>query len=285
MPCNDEAMNAEAEAELRALRARAYGPDADILSDPAAYERLQQLEADARREQEPDVADGAPPAPALTPSPQTDPAGQAAPARLADEPPEIDSAADPGGTERAVSSPLTRTPPLARALWIVSIAAAATLAASVTWALASIPVISDQTGARQVAALEPDPSVEAPPFFGDPSQQSAGYRFAGFTVTRVLNSTYGPGGECLVIFTTDQRDQDPESFSGNLYSGCGTGTFPAIVAVPLAADAPAEALERFGEGTELQFILVGDRVGVYSDAELTPPLTRPRDHRARQPTP
>ena len=44
-------MTDDAAAELQALRARAYGPDADILRDPVAYDRLQELEAQLRSEQ------------------------------------------------------------------------------------------------------------------------------------------------------------------------------------------------------------------------------------------
>ena len=39
-------------AELRKLRARAYGPDADLLEDPAASSRLMELEAQLRAERE-----------------------------------------------------------------------------------------------------------------------------------------------------------------------------------------------------------------------------------------
>ena len=39
-------------AELRRLRARAYGPDADLLEDPAASSRLMELEAQLRAERE-----------------------------------------------------------------------------------------------------------------------------------------------------------------------------------------------------------------------------------------
>jgi hypothetical protein len=38
-------LNDEGRAELAALRRRAFGPDADILGDPAALERLRELEA------------------------------------------------------------------------------------------------------------------------------------------------------------------------------------------------------------------------------------------------
>ena len=44
-------MDAATRAELAALRLRAYGPDADIAADPAAIERLIELEARALQDQ------------------------------------------------------------------------------------------------------------------------------------------------------------------------------------------------------------------------------------------
>ncbi len=44
-------MDAATRAELAALRRRAYGPDADIAADPAALERLIELEARALEDQ------------------------------------------------------------------------------------------------------------------------------------------------------------------------------------------------------------------------------------------
>src|SRR4051812_12102505 len=42
---DETARTADQEAELRELRARAYGPDADILDDPPALARLAELES------------------------------------------------------------------------------------------------------------------------------------------------------------------------------------------------------------------------------------------------
>lgn len=54
-------LSPDAERELRDLRARAYGPNPDIASDPAAFARLSELEA-ARVAVRPSVTDAAPPA-------------------------------------------------------------------------------------------------------------------------------------------------------------------------------------------------------------------------------
>ncbi|WP_404429352.1 hypothetical protein LG299_08925 [Microbacterium lacus] len=75
-------MDAEAEAELEALRRRTYGPDADIDTDPEALERLTALEDEALRaraeqaivEAPPDVTSEPTGARAGVPMPETVPA-------------------------------------------------------------------------------------------------------------------------------------------------------------------------------------------------------------------
>lgn len=265
-------MNEDAAAELHALRARAYGPDADILRDPAAYERLRELEEQLRSAQRsPEHSDALTDTPpAASGTEEATPSTGVSASASADAPDSAGAPAPSSGepalesASRATWSPLTRVPPPARALWLVSVLTAATLAATVTWGLASIPVIAEGSGARQIAALVPDPSVTVPPF-GDPSEQEPGFEFAGFTLARVSNLTYDTVQKCLIVIQTELVDVDAGSIGGPTYYGCGGGDFPPIVAVPLGSDAPAEALERFGEGSALQFVLQGDRVGVFVD--------------------
>ena len=82
-------MNEDAAAELQALRERAYGPDADILRDPVAYDRLHELEQQLRTEQQGpersgDVAD--PPSPDAPADPSTqDPESAGATAASSDD--------------------------------------------------------------------------------------------------------------------------------------------------------------------------------------------------------
>ena len=272
--CDHEAMNDDAAAELRALRSRAYGPDADILRDPVAYDRLQELEEQLRSEQQrpehsdgvaaPVAGEGAPSSASVSASTDgTESAGAAAPSN--------DDRGSRSG-DRAPWSPLTRVPPLARIFWVVSVMAAAALAASATWGVASVPVISEQSGARQIAALDPDPSLDLPPFFGGPSESTSWFQFAGFTLSTVLSPTYGLENECLVVFSTEDIDPDADFINGPQFYGCGAGSFPPIVAVPLGSDAPAEALERFGEGSALQFALQDDRVGVFFEPATPDPV-------------
>ena len=261
-------MNEDAAAELQALRERAYGPDADILRDPVAYDRLHELEEQLRTEQRGpersgDVAD--PPSPDAPAAASTqDPESASAAAASSD-----DRASESGG--RAAWSPLTRVPPLARAFWLVSVLAVATLAASVTWGLASIPVISEGSGARQIAALEPDPSTTAPSF-GSTDTPPVGFQFAGYTLITAINSNDGVDSECLVVFRTEDVDDESGFPNGPTYYGCGAGAFPPTASVQIHAGSPAAALERFGDGAALQFVLEGDRVGVFVDSAPEDPV-------------
>lgn len=202
-------MTDDAAAELQALRARAYGPDADILRDPVAYDRLQELEAQLRSEQRGPERSGAVPGTSSVASSTEGgaPSSAAAAAGTGDQ--ESAGTAVPRSTERASESgaraawsPLTRVPPLARAFWLISVMAVATLAASVTWGLASIPVISEGSGARQIAALDPDPSATAPPF-GNTDTPPVGFQFAGYTLITATNSSDGVDSEHRRTRSTD----------------------------------------------------------------------------------
>ena len=119
-------------AELRRLRARAYGPDADLLEDPAASSRLMELEAQLRAERE---AERPPVATASSASGTGREPGPAAEAQSPDAPAaDLDAeAADDPATRRlwALVRMLTsRLPPVATAIVAVSIAAAIALTAS-----------------------------------------------------------------------------------------------------------------------------------------------------------
>ena len=273
-------MTDDAAAELRALRARAYGPDADILRDPVAYDRLQELEEQLRSEQRaPERSGGVGDAPPATPvdgegatsSASTAPSTDGTESSSAAAPSSDDRGSRSG--ERAPWSPLTRVPPLARVFWGASVLAAAALAGSVTWGFASIPVISEGSGARQIAALDAVQSVDLPPFSGDPETPSTAFQFAGYTLMTVVNSTDDIDSECLVAFSSENVDEESGFPNGPTYYGCGAGAFPPAASVPIHAGSPAEARERFGEGAALQFVLQDDRVGVFIDSAPGRPVS------------
>jgi len=121
----DGGLDAKARRELDALRRRAYGPDADILSDPAALARLRTLEGRAHA--------GAP-----VPLPDT-PAPRVAP-----------------GSSRVPSEPSARAGRPARAGWHVGLIAGCGVAALALSAFAAIAAVR--------TAAEPDmPAAAAPP--------------------------------------------------------------------------------------------------------------------------
>ncbi len=69
------------------------------------------------------------------------------------------------------------------------------------------------------------------------------------------------------IPAAEEFTADSWGVEGPIYSGCQVGGFPGTVEIPLTADAPDELREAFPDATALQFVLDGDRVGVFLDSE------------------
>ena len=267
-------------AELRRLRARTYGPDADLPDDPTASARLAELEAQLRAERE---ARQRPSASAASPSVEEDrrwsrssnPSaldGNVTPAPPPTGAPSATDAteADDPATSRmwAVVHMLTsRLPPVATSIVAVTIAASVALTASIVWGLASIPVISQATGARQVATLEVDDDVEIPEgFFGTASEQAIAYEYYGLLIVHSsASSAFLGDGECLLAVDAENVTADGQGVNGPLYYGCRTGAFPATFEIVLDNSVPDELREQFPEGGALQFVLQDDRVGVFWD--------------------
>ena len=179
------------EEELRRLRARAYGPDADIHDDPAAVERLRQLEPHA-----------APAEPVPHPAPAT-PSGSSDAPRAGVPDPTLTAAAsdldaphdqrraheptEASGPARA-SAPSaersTRRPWLVPAMWAASLGVTAVVAA--TAALAGAPPAPPfgAGDAEQVVVLEPDPDFAWPEMFGGRQYGAQGFEGARGRSTR-----------------------------------------------------------------------------------------------------
>jgi hypothetical protein len=51
-----------------------------------------------------------------------------------------------------------------------------------------------------------------------------------------------------------------------MYGACSIGAFPATAEIPIDGDTPDALIERYPAGTALQFVLDGDRVGVFLDS-------------------
>ena len=281
--------------ELRALRARAYGPMADIDTDPAALRRLQQLEAmqhpagsvrDAAAspgEAEPEEVRAPEPAAAgwdrafevFEPS-RSDSSGDdaAAPDSVASDSAVSDSTPE----EPAPRRPLWPASFGSRVVWAAAIAASAAIASAITYGLVSVTPVAASAGAPQIATLEPISGAAIPPGWMGAGPSSAVFEFYGLTLVETVGGyTYGFGGggtNCLLVMGTSQVPDPDEydsssgwSLDGPVYSGCAVGVFPSTVEVPLDGTSPKELTTRFPSGKALQFVFDGDSVGVFLDGE------------------
>jgi len=270
--------------ELAALRARAYGPAADIDGDPEALARLRDLEIAAREGQtttdeasrtaaaEASRTDAAS-VDAVTESlfgvagtSGDDPEGSPAPA--------ASGSAAATGPGTALAPPRQLRPIAARwaVAWAASVAAVAVIVGGLVFGLARIPPVVTASGAQQVATLT-DP-LEA----SDRLRQWVGgetmraFAFEGLTVVRTPWAPFAQGsdGECLLVFSDEQLSADG-AISGAIYTGCRAGSFPATAALVVGDDSPQPLRDRFGGGTALQFVLDGDVVGVFVGAPIATP--------------
>lgn len=287
--------------ELRALRARAYGPSADIDQDPAALRRLHELEARQRPGAASDAAalvqasavpaepESAPVRP--EPTAQAEPTLPQSPASQPTPPPtryvddsdaesparqhvveETDST--PAGADPAPAKSGLRMRMRTRLLWALSVVAAAAVAAGVTYAVTSMAPVSVSSGAEQIATLEPDTLVNVPAGWFGAGLSSAAYEYYGLTLFETAGgySSAGNGTECFTVVATDQlpaEDADTSSWSmnGPIYSGCRVGSFPATVQFSIDSNSPEELRARFPDGSALQFVRDGDRIGVFHSSE------------------
>jgi len=260
--------------ELRALRARAYGPDADIGDDPAALARLQQLEAGERAA-----------APTSTPAPMVvedtpDAATPAASTRprvrgVADQPTAPDAAGDAAPPYAPESASFTDRPasgdgiPGAAAglrhrwwrrhfplLWAASVVAALVLGAALTLWTQSLDV-------GHIAVLHEDPDADWPTeVWGGPTDGALAFdSFHGLLVLSQPQPARGDGDismPCIIVYS--ERNGAIDYASGT----CGAGPFPATAAMIVDSSSPADLRDAFALGTSLQFVLDGDEVHVYA---------------------
>ena len=119
--------------------------------------------------------------------------------------------------------------------------------------------------------LTVDPDFVMPAIFGTTSPEHIGFQeFYGLTVVATPGSWmggYDPDGRCLLLLRTADIDDDQQVVNGPIFNDCSAGTFPATVEIVVNRDVPQELRDRFSDGTALQFVLDGDRVGVFSDAD------------------
>lgn len=233
--------------ELAALRARAYGPDADIHDDSSALARLRHLENGARAKDLIEV-------PPLPPAP----AGGEVPAR-AEAAPDSASALPGSVADRDVDT--DPAPPsrrrasgrqLAGACAIAALAAAAITVPVTLW----VSALPDQP----YAILHP---IDAPPntvFF---SPESEAQRFEDFLGMRISTGALDyQQGRCILIEL--QPDVDSEFDSGATRGACSAPGFEAVADVSAAESSLSEtARAALGDISAIRFAVVGDEVHVF----------------------
>lgn len=242
-------MSTAADEELRALRARAYGPTADIEDDPAALRRLQQLEA--RRQPRPRAEDVVPPAPAMEtidsePTRAAEPVSRTRRSRRQPEDAEgdalgvFDTSADDADAAPPTAEPAERLAAwfsvrTTRILWVVAIVAAAAMSAAVTFALVKVTPVASSAGAPQIATLDATSDVAIPAGWMGVGPSSAVFDFYGLVIVESSGGYYNGsvGSDCLTVARADQvpdKDDFDSSngwtYDGPMYTGCAVGAFP-----------------------------------------------------------
>ena len=250
------------EDELRRLRARAYGPAADIDRDPSAMARLAELETVAGTGAGQDV-------PALGSDRVKPPRSHPAPHRadrVTDAPPSeaVAPHAD-GDAVSSASSPDRRRRPrwLVPGLWAASLAVTAIIAAIVT-STASVPPVTAPEGGTPVALLAPDPGFSSD-VFGTRGYGAQGFEnFHGLTpiVTDGRSASSFGTDSCLIIVPSGVAAGDDSIYTGRWRTGCAAGPIPASVAMDLDSTVPAETSAAYPDSV-LLFVYDDDLVRVY----------------------
>lgn len=238
--------------ELAALRARAYGRDADIFDDPAALQRLRELEqrASAADRSRGSGEDGMPAEHLVAAA-----SGGHADSAVPDRPSAHDglpSTAPTGGAD----VPEKATPPGPRpftrrlaALWAASVVAACL----VTGVVVGIVTTYDPT---VVATLAEAPELGIPDGVENLANAEDLIRFDDYLDVAVVavsipdTDTYDPGAECIAILG------DPGWNQG----GCSQRGFEAVVELTVTAGFPEEFRARHEVGTSLRFVRDGARI-------------------------
>lgn len=244
--------------ELRMLRARAYGPEADIHDDAAALDRLRELEERAF------IADESV-APAVETAEPTIVAVETerGPEQASDEPdadePEPASAERPSGWRRFV--------PATRRGWVTAAVACLAVAVVVTASITTVVVRKVQADPRTIATLRVDPSTELGQAFGgfsDSTVASVAYDdFFGLTPIVIPGWGEAPG-RCLVLTPTAGLDTVANGWSSVGGMNCEAGSFSSSVQFIVSDDygVPSKFRDHFPDGTALRFELEGSSVVV-----------------------
>jgi len=256
-------MDTDTADELEQLRFRAYGPSADIHTDPAAQERLRELEYSARPVDAvtPDEADAQPDAEAS----HTSAASHGSDPAQASEPDE------PIATAGATPLSHRRLSRTVRLIWAASIVVAIALTAAATYGLVAMTPVSLSSGAPQIATLQPESlGKKVPPGWFGAGPSSRMWEFYGLTLFETSSGTFGEtGGDCLMLVTTADVPEEGESadnwsLSALSAGGCSMGAFPLTLEIAVDSNAPEELRAAYPNSV-IQFVKRGDDIGVFLD--------------------
>jgi hypothetical protein len=256
--------------ELRALRERAYRRDSDIHLDPQSLQRLRELESAAHQSENPAGQRTAEPAPVgqtiLEPEPE----------------PEIPEPREPrwrvwllaAGQKALATIRWVRGLRRSTVLIALSVLAVAASLITILTVVQRVQVDPLYDGATQIARLSPDQGYDIPPFL-----ESFGGELDAYTDFHGMRAFIGIGGPgwnsdpdavCLILLSpANQNENDPNSWSGPLFSGCAAGDFPPLLQIRVddQQQFPEDFVAAFPEGTGLQLIYddATDEIVVYSD--------------------
>jgi hypothetical protein len=242
------------EDELRALRRRAYGPDADIHLDPQAIERLRELEGGVREPEPVRSADSSEPAPAAVEQPVP----------IKDE------------TERSATDLLrprlrVRRTTLLIALGVAAVATILTVVLVVVQRSQTDPL---QLGSKQIARLSLDPAYKVSQYFygtafGRDLEAQGFQEFHGLRAVVTVGYGSVSNDACLSVYPSSiDTSVKATSFSGQLIVSCAAGGFPPIVQFRVdAAGLPTDFRSAFPDSAAVQFAYdrVHNQVVVSSD--------------------
>jgi hypothetical protein len=271
-------MDEQSGDELRSLRQRAYGPNADIQQDPVALERLRQLEAQTAPR----------PSATVEPVPEFEPEREPAwePGSVAVTPEAAETTHDLGGEADSLadqqanrasaeaasgeqsrdaappepdpSEPLASEPPRVRRraalIWAGALTGALLVGATLSYIAVGLTPAS-------VGVLQPDPDGEWPDDFSSRGAGSEIFEdFHGLTVVLVPQDWNGGApSPCLFILSNASQ-----GLIGG--AGCGAGDFEPIAAITVTEQMPEALIEEFPVGSALQFQLRDGEVVVFADA-------------------
>lgn len=249
----------DVDAELAALRARAYGADADIHDDPVALARLRDLEERRRIMGEAAVAPSAPAAPAVAPPPSafvfaslvagTD----ARPSAGQTPDPDRDGAADPAaGPAAAPAASGTASPSRGRLLLACAVTALATAAITGGITLWATSAGADRPDAVVRPAVDPTPNETLDDQVTDIVQ------FDDFHGMQVAAGTLSEDRTQRCVFITIPQGQ----FSSGT-GACAIAPFDPQLDLALATYAGSEIADAFGADAVLRLRVVGDELRVF----------------------